>query len=192
MRMTEQQGRQLAMLAALFWAVGKAMAQEQEKAPERRIVISIPDRKIALLQNGAVVKTYPVAVGAPQSPSPAGLFSVAQRLPNPTWYHPGKVVGPGKNNPLGTRWIGLSTKGYGIHGTNSPGSIGRNVSHGCIRMRNRDVEELFGLVAVGDVVELHAERDEEISRIFPAAVQPELKPKAEPVTVAAAGGGEGQ
>ena len=64
------------------------------------------------------------------------------------------VIPPGKANPLGTRWIGLSRKGYGIHGTNNPRSIGRRASHGCIRMRNRDVEELFEMVAVGDRVEI--------------------------------------
>jgi len=62
--------------------------------------------------------------------------------------------------------MGLSVKGYGIHGTNAPGSIGHNVSHGCIRMRNRDVEELFELMAVGDSVELYGERSEETERLF--------------------------
>src|ERR1035438_4060710 len=101
-----------------------------------------------------------------------GRFTVAARLTHPTWYGPGKVVPPGKSNPLGPRWIGLSRKGYGIHGTSNPRSIGRPASHGCIRMRNSDVEELFGLVAVGDPVELYAERTGEVARILgvPAAV----------------------
>ncbi|PYU10291.1 MAG: hypothetical protein DMG29_17725, partial [Acidobacteria bacterium] len=68
--------------------------------------------------------------------------------------------------PLGTRWLGLGQRGYGIHGTNEPRSIGRNVSHGCIRMRNRDIEELFEMVRAGDVVELYAERTEELAQIF--------------------------
>jgi lipoprotein-anchoring transpeptidase ErfK/SrfK len=181
MRRTEYQRNQLAMLTVLLWAVGKAMAQEQENAPERRIVVSIPDRKLALVEDGKVVKVYQTAVGAPKSPSPSGTFTVATRLQHPTWYHAGKVVPPGKANPLGTRWLGLSTKGYGIHGTNAPRSIGRNVSHGCIRMLNHDVEELFDMVSVGVVVELHSERDEVVAQIFPAP--------AEPVVVAAAGGG---
>jgi lipoprotein-anchoring transpeptidase ErfK/SrfK len=88
------------------------------------------------------------------------------RVPDPTWYGKGKVVPPGKNNPVGTRWIGLSRKGYGIHGTNSPSSIGRNVSHGCIRMRNRDVEQLFEMVSIGDSVELVGERTPELDQIF--------------------------
>jgi len=67
---------------------------------------------------------------------------------------------------VGTRWLGLSRKGYGIHGTNNPRSIGKSASHGCVRMRNLDVEDLFARVSVGDVVELHGERDAEINQIF--------------------------
>jgi lipoprotein-anchoring transpeptidase ErfK/SrfK len=56
---------------------------------------------------------------------------------NPTYSHDGKVVGPGPANPVGTRWMSIGYKGYGIHGTNHPESIGHAASHGCIRMRNR-------------------------------------------------------
>jgi lipoprotein-anchoring transpeptidase ErfK/SrfK len=132
----------------------------------RRLVVSIPDRKIALVEAGRVLKVYPVAVGAAGTPSPRGSFHIASRVVRPTWYQPGKVVGPGPANPLGTRWIGLSYKGYGIHGTNMPLSIGKAASHGCIRMRNRDVEELFGLVQVGDAVELVSEVSPELARAF--------------------------
>jgi hypothetical protein len=62
--------------------------------------------------------------------------------------------------------MGLSAKGYGIHGTNMPQSIGHAASHGCIRMRKHDIEELFAMLHVGDVVELHGERDELVTRIF--------------------------
>ena len=109
---------------------------------------------------------FPTAVGARRTPSPSGSFRIVQRLANPTWYTKGKIVPPGSANPLGTRWLGLSAKGYGIHGTNSPSSIGNNVSHGCIRMRNRDVEQLFGMVAVGDDVELYNEHTPELDAIF--------------------------
>jgi lipoprotein-anchoring transpeptidase ErfK/SrfK len=109
---------------------------------------------------------FPTAVGAPRTPSPSGSFEIVHRIPDPTWYTKGKVVPPGKNNPLGTRWLGLSQKGYGIHGTNNPSSIGRNASHGCVRMRNRDVEELFEMVSVGDPVEMFGDRNEETDRIF--------------------------
>ena len=138
----------------------------------RRVVVSIPDRKLAVLDNDQIVSIYAVAVGAPVSPSPAGTFSVVNRVSNPTYYKPGKVVGPGARNPVGTRWIGLSAKGYGIHGTDRPRSIGFAKSHGCIRLRNEDVERLFEQLRAGDVVELHAERTPEVVRLF-----------AEPLTV---------
>jgi lipoprotein-anchoring transpeptidase ErfK/SrfK len=137
-------------------AAGEALAQEMGPVA-RRIVVSIADRKLALMEGDRVVRIYAVAVGAVATPSPAGSFTVVERLTDPAWYSPGKVVPPGKGNPLGTRWIGLSIKGYGIHGTSNPRSIGRRASHGCIRLRNEDVEELFELIAVGDAVELRAE-----------------------------------
>jgi lipoprotein-anchoring transpeptidase ErfK/SrfK len=177
--------RMAAAMAAMLLAAGRAMAQNEEEAgeaPRRRIVVSIPDRKLALIEDGKVLKIYQTAVGAAASPSPTGTFTVIRRVPNPTWYHTGKVVPPGKNNPVGSRWIGLSEKGYGIHGTNAPASIGRNVSHGCIRMRNRDVEQLFELVKIGDVVELHGEVNDEIAHIFHPATELGL-------TAAAGGGG---
>jgi lipoprotein-anchoring transpeptidase ErfK/SrfK len=125
-----------------------------------------------------VVKVYPIAVGAPVSPSPAGEFRVHERITNPTYYAPGKVIGPGKSNPLGTRWIGLGHRGYGIHGTNEPRSIGKNASHGCIRMNKKDVEELFELVHAGDLVVLHAERSTEIAMIFGDAPATPATPSA--------------
>jgi len=133
----------------------------------RRIVVSIPDRKLAVIDDiESRITVFSVAVGAPATPSPTGTFTIVNRIPNPTYYKPGRVIGPGDANPLGTRWIGLSQKGYGIHGTDAPGSIGRATSHGCIRLRNRDVESLFELVRPGDVVELHAERTPEIAGLF--------------------------
>ena len=134
----------------------------------RRVVVSIPDRKLALIENDRIVSIYAVAVGAPVSPSPAGTFSVVNRVSNPTYYRPGKVVSPGARNPIGTRWIGLSAKGYGIHGTDAPRSIGFAKSHGCIRLRNADMERLFEQLRAGDVVELHAERTPEVTRLFTA------------------------
>ncbi len=137
-------------------------------APVRRIVVSIPDRQLALLEDGRLVKLYSVAVGAPESPSPTGEFQIVQRLENPGYYKPGVVVAPGAGNPLGTRWMGLSVKGFGIHGTNRPHSIGKNASHGCIRMGKRDIEDLFARVSVGDHVTLLGERTVEFAQIFGA------------------------
>src|SRR5262249_13474025 len=137
------------------------------------------------MESDKVVRIFPVAVGAPKSPSPTGSFEIVNRIVDPTWYMKGKVVGPGPSNPLGNRWIGLSAKGYGIHGTNVQSSIGKNVSHGCIRMKSIDIEALFEMVAVGDTVELHGERTDEIARLFDQAPAPvTVIAQAQPVTVA--------
>ena len=168
-----------ALLFAAFSLSASAYAQSAPKdsnasklQPTRRIVVSIPDRKLALLEDGRVVKIYDVAVGAQVSPSPSGEFQIAQRLSNPTYYQPGVVIGPGPGNPLGTRWMGLNVKGFGIHGTNRPSSIGKNASHGCIRLKNSDVEDLFARVRVGDRVSLLAERTEEVAQLFGGKVSP--------------------
>jgi len=154
----------------LLLAAAEALAQEKQTTGPRRIVVSIPDRKLAILEAGKVIRIYSTAVGAPASPSPAGKYAIVTRLAEPTWYGKGKIVGPGKNNPLGTRWLGLSVKGYGIHGTNNPASIGRNASHGCIRMRNKDVEDLFERVQVGTPVELVGQPTQQVARVFAAVV----------------------
>ena len=114
----------------------------------------------------AVLKIYDVAVGASISPSPDGEYRIAHRFENPAYYPPGTLIGPGASNPLGPCWIGLNVKGFGIRGTNHPESIGKDASHGCIRLRNRDIEDLFARVQVGDRVSLIAERNKEVARLF--------------------------
>jgi lipoprotein-anchoring transpeptidase ErfK/SrfK len=168
LRFEDQWKRMAALTGVLLMATAEALAQEKMGRPVRRIVVSIPDRKLAVLEDDRVVRIYPTAVGAAVSPSPEGAFTIVSHIADPTWYTKGRIVPPGKSNPLGTRWLGLSMKGYGIHGTNVPSSIGRNASHGCIRMRNHDVEELFEMMTVGDAVELHRERTPEMERIFGA------------------------
>ena len=135
----------------------------------RRIVISIPDRKLVLLENERVLKIYDVAVGKAVTPSPRGSFTIVNHVPHPTWFGPAGPVAPGPQNPLGTRWMGLSAHGYGIHGTNAPSSIGKAASHGCIRMRQQDLEELFELVGVGTQVELTGGSTETLAKVFSAA-----------------------
>jgi lipoprotein-anchoring transpeptidase ErfK/SrfK len=161
------------VLAAVLVLSGFALGQAKEAANDaksartrRQIVVSIPDRKLAVLENGMVIRVFPVAVGAAVSPSPVGQFEIVTRLANPTYYHAGVVVPPGSGNPVGPRWIGLNQKGYGIHGTNQPRSIGHAESHGCIRLRNHQIEELYEMVRVGDTVEIRAERDELTAQIF--------------------------
>jgi len=154
----------------------------------RVIVVSLADHKLALVEDGQVKKIYTVAVGKPSTPSPVGTFTIERRVANPVYHHSGKTVAPGPRNPVGTRWMGLSKHGYGIHGTNEPKSIGKAASHGCIRMAQADLEELYPLVAVGDTVELVGERNEETAQLFgggqnpTAPAQPTLTATAAPAT----------
>lgn len=168
MRQANWDSKLYAIALAMMMVMAR-MAAAQETATTRRILVSVPDRKLALIEDDQVVRVYPVAVGAQVSQSPSGVFTIVNRLVDPTYYHPHKVIGPGPANPLGSRWIGLDQPHYGIHGTNEPWSIGKAASHGCIRMAKRDLEELFSLVQVGDTVEIRGERDDEVAQIFGGA-----------------------
>lgn len=168
-----------ALLPAVLVAAGfsahaqtRAHTKAHAKHAKRRLVVSLPDRRMALLEDGRVKKVYVVAVGKKSSPSPTGTFTIMSRVTNPSYSHAGKVVAPGPDNPVGTRWMGLSAKGYGIHGTDAPKSIGKAASHGCIRMQKSDLEELFASVSAGDEVEILGERNAEIAEIFGDANNP--------------------
>ncbi|MBP1930123.1 L,D-transpeptidase family protein [Ammoniphilus resinae] len=108
---------------------------------EKEIMINLWHRTLQLVDDGTVIKTYPVGPGAKDTPTPIGQFTVIEKSKN--W---------GKG--FGTRWIEINVPWgtYGIHGTNKPGLVGNYVSHGCIRMKNKHIEELYGLVNVGTKV----------------------------------------
>jgi lipoprotein-anchoring transpeptidase ErfK/SrfK len=123
-----------------------------------KIVVDRGANTLTLYRMGDVVKTYNVATGSPEYPTPAGDFEIQTMQENPTWTPPdsawakdAEVIPPGPDNPLGTRWMAINGT-VGIHGTNNPASIGYSVSHGCIRMRIPDVEELFSMVEIGTPV----------------------------------------
>lgn len=123
------------------------------------ITIDLSARKLSLYRDGRLEKTYSVAVGMPAYPTPVGSFRIISKIPHPTWTPPNSPwaaglspVPPGPGNPLGTRWMGISSPSVGIHGTYASGSIGTAASHGCIRMRIHEAEELFELVYVGTPV----------------------------------------
>jgi lipoprotein-anchoring transpeptidase ErfK/SrfK len=191
-------GELAVVVSAVMVLGGQAMGQqatqqvestENAKTTERVIVVSLEDRKLALVEDGQVKKVYSVAVGKPTTPSPVGTFKIARRVKNPVYQHDGKTILPGPDNPVGTRWMGLSIKGFGIHGTNEQKSIGKAASHGCIRMAKKDLEEFYEMVAAGDTVELVGQRNEETAQLFgngpvPATQQPTLTAS---VTTAAAG-----
>jgi lipoprotein-anchoring transpeptidase ErfK/SrfK len=173
----------LAIVATVFIVVA-AQAIAQQIQVKREIVVSLQDRKLALLEDGEVEKVYPVAVGKPSTPSPVGTFTIERRAKNPIYSHDGKIVPPGPGNPVGTRWMGLSIHGYGIHGTNEPKSIGKASSHGCIRLAKADLEELYPLVAVGDTVRLIGHSDEETARLFGDRQKPALPVFGQPTLAA--------
>ena len=117
--------------------------------------------RLIVLLNGDYVKEYPVALGAPESPTPEGKFTLdVGKAKDPDWTAPdGQVYKFGDpKNILGTRWMPFNdTEGHhglGIHGTTDAESIGKDVSNGCVRMLNADVEEIFGMLAPGGTVEI--------------------------------------
>lgn len=169
-------------------AIAQQTATVAPARVRRQVVVSVPDRKLVVMENGAVLRVFSVAVGAEVSPSPSGEFEIVSRLTDPTYYHSGVVIPAGTDNPLGPRWVGLNKKGYGIHGTNMPGSIGKAASHGCIRMRNRDIVQFFAMVNVGDTVEIHGQRDEEIAEIFGGEVDETTVALAHNASAGSAGG----
>ena len=167
--MKRQTLNKMTKLAAVLAIAAVDVAAEERRQGQQRIVVSIPDRKLVLFDGDRVVKTYDVAVGKTSTPTPEGEFQIINHIQNPTYYGTGVVIGPGNGNPLGTRWMGLSVKGYGIHGTNVPSSIGKAASHGCIRMRQQDLEELFDLVKVGTTVELRGARPDLLAQVLATA-----------------------
>jgi hypothetical protein len=123
------------------------------------IVIRRGSHRLYLYMGSQFWRTFGVAVGMPQYPTPLGSFYIATKQRNPWWYPPDSAwaagaspIPPGPGNPLGTRWMGLSRGGVGIHGTPDSASIGYSASHGCIRMRIPEAEWLFERVRVGTPV----------------------------------------
>lgn len=107
--------------------------------PQTRIIVDLSARRLHLLKDDRVVRTYPVGIGKMLTATPTGQYTVINKAPNP-------------GGPFGAFWMGLSRPHYGIHGTNDPTSIGKQVSHGCIRMYNHDVLELERQVPIGTPV----------------------------------------
>lgn len=133
------------------------------------IEVSLDGRVLKLKSDGKVIKQYPVGIGDRQHPTPKGTFKIVNKLVNPEWRSPeGRIVPPNApDNELGTRWMGIANRkihqvaGYGIHGTIEPETIGKAESQGCVRMHNRDVEELFDLVKRGTEVVIKEEIEAE-------------------------------
>lgn len=130
----------------------------QPIAQPMRLEIRLSQKRVTLYQGNTKLKSYAIAIGRSGWETPKGSFKVQQMIRNPTWIHPltGETVpGGDPENPLGRFWIGFWTNGknwVGFHGTPNPESVGTAASHGCVRMYNRDVEELFSKVSLGTEV----------------------------------------
>lgn len=122
-----------------------------------RVVVRTRTRKVFVYEGNVIVASYAIAVGKEGWETPIGEYRIFSKEVNPVFknFKTGVVIQPGAENPLGVRWIGFWTDGktqIGFHGTNQPNLIGQAVSHGCIRMRNKDVVSLFEKVEVGTPV----------------------------------------
>ena len=124
------------------------------------ILVRTGENMLYLYENGRIAKSWPVATGAAGFPTPTGTWRVVQKIVNPTWINPGSAwaksmparIGPGPNNPLGTKALALNASGILIHATSDRSSIGFSASHGCIRMTEEDEADLFGRVDTGTMV----------------------------------------
>ncbi|MBK5092512.1 MAG: L,D-transpeptidase/peptidoglycan binding protein [Actinobacteria bacterium] len=131
-------------------------AAVNDSAFGRLLIINLSAHTISLYERDKLLAQYPVACGSPKFPTPIGQWKVILKERNPAWRNPGSAwaksmppyIPPGPGNPLGTRALTTNAGGILIHGTPSPWSVGRSVSHGCVRMYMKDVEQLFEMVEV--------------------------------------------
>ena len=128
-----------------------------KKALATRLVLVLGERRVYAYQEDKVLASYPVAVGKKGWETPTGNFKVIQKVKDPIWQNPwnGKIVPASLNGPIGIRWIGFWTDGkntIGFHGTPGEHLLGQAVSHGCVRMKNKDVVALFEMIESGTPV----------------------------------------
>lgn len=132
----------------------QVIAKSHPSPPPAKIVVDLSDRRVYLYKSQQLQATYPVAVGQAGWETPIGNFKVLKKQRNPVWQQPitGDAIPTGAGNPLGDRWIGFWSDGrhqIGFHGTNNERLVGQAVSHGCLRMRNRDIRTLFNQAQEG-------------------------------------------
>jgi len=132
-------------------------------APHQGIVIDLAAQRLFYFPPGKkAVETYPIGIGMIGAETPVGPTKITWKEPNPTWIPPASIraefpelpasIPPGPDNPLGEFALHLGWPSYLIHGTNKPDAVGRDVSHGCIRLYPEDIDRLFHEVAVGTPV----------------------------------------
>ncbi len=131
------------------------------KADEVHLLLKLGERRVYVYRGDKLLNKYPVAVGKKKWETPQGNWKVELMLKNPGWtnFKTGEQLAPGPDNPLGQRWIGFWNDGkdeIGFHGTTNLSSIGKAASHGCVRMSNKNVKELYKVVKIGTVVQVRA------------------------------------
>jgi lipoprotein-anchoring transpeptidase ErfK/SrfK len=147
-----------ATINPLFESVSASIPDSTQKTDDIRVVIDLSDRLVHTYDDADQLRhSFPIAVGKAGWETPVGEFSILEKRINPSWQHPitHEIVPPGPNNPLGSHWIAFWTNGrnkIGFHGTNDAGLIGQAVSHGCVRMRNDEIQILYELVNIGTTV----------------------------------------
>ena len=128
-----------------------------DRAQDTRLTVDLSDRIVYVYRNEKLTASYRIAIGQPNWETPSGTFRIRQMVKNPTWKHPltDEIFPPGDANPLGDRWVGFAADEHmklGFHGTKDEHLIGKAVSHGCLRMKNREVRSLFEQVSIGTEV----------------------------------------
>ncbi len=138
------------------------------KSVARTIVVNKAYRLLFVMEDSEIQQVIPVCIGkGGESETPTGTFAIINIIHNPNWYFEGKTYKPyveDKENGLGICWMGISLSGYGLHGTNEPLSPGKNLSHGCVRMNNSDVEKLSKISFVGESVEIREGENDIIAK----------------------------
>lgn len=133
--------------------------------PKSGLVVNLPERGFYVFRQGETPRFFPIAVGEPgRFATPTGFFSIVEKVEDPDWIAPewaglgeDNIIAAGPDNPLGDRWIGLSSSGLGMHSTNNPSSIGSATSHGCMRMYPEVARTVFDLVSTGWPVRIEYE-----------------------------------
>ncbi|WP_027339781.1 L,D-transpeptidase family protein [Halonatronum saccharophilum] len=129
----------------------------------KRIVIILNERRLYLYEGDKMLRSFPVAIGKADAPTPTGTFHIINMTKNPY------------NKALGTRWMQFTHRMHGIHGTNAPWSIGKAVSKGCVRMYNHDAEYLYDQVQVGTEIKIKSnstKRDKDYENFKYYTIQP--------------------
>ncbi|MDE1921017.1 MAG: L,D-transpeptidase family protein [Candidatus Omnitrophica bacterium] len=119
------------------------------------VLVNKSQNVLFLKSGGEVLKIYRVSTGKDNT-TPVGTFKIATKIENPVWFRPNGAPVPAESpqNELGTRWMGFNDPHYGLHGTIHPDEVGQQATEGCVRMDNKDVEELFDILPVGTEVDI--------------------------------------